>query len=568
MGDKIRPEQMEVVTGTANNNVVTTQGWTEDRIHWTRVTGATNYIKAKTAADTLHLNDEESTSFTTADLQIFRNDTPDANLWAANTTAAADANLNLIRSRGTIASPAAVQDNDYIGNINFIAASSASNFNNGAEILARIDGSVSAGVLPTELVFKVNAGAGSATEKMILGKTGILKIDEISEFTGSAGVTIENFVVEDNSITNTQMSLVASTGSIALDAANTISLQSLNGYIINASQYSTCNFRIGSANKSHLFFCNMSEDRVGIGTSSPSVELDVVGSGRFSTQCRAGAVVLSGSEITGALVSGGDLELRSTSHATKGDVFINDGSDFVFTAGASNAQFKVEADIDATIQLGRAKLGSPTTDIMYLSHYDNNNNTDYAIKQLTSGRTAINSATGLPVDININNVTQVAVTSGKVSVSGYVEQHGIYAGIYVAAASASQLIPAGAGYTKSTAFTTNNESSNCTADAANDKITITKSGTYRVSGSCCAISGTANVIWQAVAFLNGVEQPQAHMMRKFATNTDSGCMSFDGFIDVTSVPWDLDLRLRHDNGAGVNFTIEYANLNVEYVGTT
>lgn len=150
----------------------------------------------------------------------------------------------------------------------------------------------------------------------------------------------------------------------------------------------------------------------------------------------------------------------------------------------------------------------------------------------------------------------------------HLKKAGTAAEIYVADGSTAQSIPTGVTYTKSTAFTNNGESSNCTSDATNDKITITKTGKYRVSGAFSGQSGTANVVFRGAAFLNGVEQDRVHFKRKFATASDSGSMSFTGFIDVTSVPVDLDFRVRHDNAGSINLTIEYANLNVEYWGET
>lgn len=191
------PDDDQLLTAKAINDAIQVENI------WDRDTSGTPYIKPYNDGDYLHLNDEESALFATSDLQIFRNGTPDLNLWAATATAGSDANLNLIRSRGTIASPAAVQDNDLIGNINFIGASSASNFNNGAEIRAEINGAVSVGVLPCDLVFYVNAGAGAASEGMRLVKDkslklqGIFKVDEINELTGSAGVTVEKVIMID-----------------------------------------------------------------------------------------------------------------------------------------------------------------------------------------------------------------------------------------------------------------------------------------------------------------------------------------------------------------------------------
>lgn len=253
----------------------------------------------------------------------------------------------------------------------------------------------------------------------------------------------------------------------------------------------------------------------------------------------------------------------------------------------------VAADADATIELGRAKISSPVSDVAYFSHFDCATTTDYAVKQTTGGVTNINAKTGQSIIFSIANAqkgqwaaagmgvlgtlsasttitagTGLTVTSGNISVGGYVEQHGIFASIYVAGASAAQQIATGATYVKSTAFTTNGEYANCTPDSDSDLISITKSGKYRVTASVCAKSGTANVIWEGVASLGGVAKTNLHWKRKLTTTTDVGNMGFNDFLDVTSVPIDLDLRLRHDNGGGVNITIEYATLNVEYVGAT
>lgn len=144
----------------------------------------------------------------------------------------------------------------------------------------------------------------------------------------------------------------------------------------------------------------------------------------------------------------------------------------------------------------------------------------------------------------------------------------IFGEIYVADASTAQSIPTGATYTKSTGFTTNGQALNCTPDAANDKITITKTGIYRCVGSIHFYSGTAHVEWRGAAFLNGTEQSQCHFMEDVLTAGDPVHASFNGFIDVTSVPVDVDLRLRHDNVGSVNATVTYANLNVQYIGPT
>ena len=64
----------------------------------------------------------------------------------------------------------------------------------------------------------------------------------------------------------------------------------------------------------------------------------------------------------------------------------------------------------------------------------------------------------------------------ELDINGRLRYTGTYAEIHVHDASAAQSIPTGTTYTKLTCYTDNGESSNCTADAANDKITITKMG--------------------------------------------------------------------------------------------
>lgn len=174
---------------------------------------------------------------------------------------------------------------------------------------------------------------------------------------------------------------------------------------------------------------------------------------------------------------------------------------------------------------------------------------------------------GYKVGIGITTVpTQALDVVGVIKASSYMMQQGIYAGIYVSDASTAQSIPNGTTYTKSTAFTTDGLSANCTSDAANDKITITKTGKYLVNGTCSFSSGTNNVLWRSAAFLGGVEQSNIHWKRKVSIAGDVGSAAFMGLINITSVPVDLDVRFRHDQAGSTNITVEYSNITVLYVG--
>lgn len=143
-----------------------------------------------------------------------------------------------------------------------------------------------------------------------------------------------------------------------------------------------------------------------------------------------------------------------------------------------------------------------------------------------------------------------------------------FAEIHLHDESTAVTVATGTTYTKIDLWTDNGESNDATPDQANDKITITRSGRYLVMGSLSGYSDTANVTFKISAFLDGTEQDNVHCERKFANANDIGSMSLSGIIDVTSAPLDLDLRARHDNGAGVDLTLTYANLSILRVAGT
>ena len=142
-----------------------------------------------------------------------------------------------------------------------------------------------------------------------------------------------------------------------------------------------------------------------------------------------------------------------------------------------------------------------------------------------------------------------------------------FANIHVHDAGATpQDIPTGLTYTKCDGFTDNGGSKNCTADATNDKITITKKGYYLVNHNSSFTGDTNNVTYYAAVFMDSVEQDNLHCVRKLATAGDVGSMSFCGVLQVSTVPIDVDVRIRHSNAGTVEYTMEYANLTVSYLG--
>lgn len=143
---------------------------------------------------------------------------------------------------------------------------------------------------------------------------------------------------------------------------------------------------------------------------------------------------------------------------------------------------------------------------------------------------------------------------------------GQYAEIYVHEGVTAQTIATGAGYVKCTAFAADGSSANCTADSANDKITITETGLYKVECSNSFTGTGTNVNWFGAIFVGGVEQDQIHFERKIGAGGDYGSTQFGGLIDIGSVPADVDLRVRHSDGTDKDITVRYANMNVVRIG--
>ena len=143
---------------------------------------------------------------------------------------------------------------------------------------------------------------------------------------------------------------------------------------------------------------------------------------------------------------------------------------------------------------------------------------------------------------------------------------GVYGEIYVHDGATPETIATGAGYTKCTAFASNGLSQDTTPDQTNDKITITKAGVYSVECSLSFTGATNSINWFGAVFVDGTEQNQIHFERKLGIGGDYGSAQIGGFVNVTSVPVDIDLRFRHDRGSDDDITVRYANLNVNRVG--
>lgn len=154
--------------------------------------------------------------------------------------------------------------------------------------------------------------------------------------------------------------------------------------------------------------------------------------------------------------------------------------------------------------------------------------------------------------------------TGDHTFSGPVAAPGVYASIYVEGASAAQTLTTGGTYYKLTAFTTDGPAANCTADAANDRITVTKTGTYMINMGV-SFAGTANATMVFKIYKNGSAIPGLTFRRKLGTGGDVGRGAITGLAALTANDV-LDVRCTSTSNSD-SITCEDIILTVMRVGS-
>jgi len=99
------------------------------------------------------------------------------------------------RSRGTLASPKVVANNDYITSL-LASAYDGSTFQNPALVSFFVDGTPSAGNVPTRISFVTGSNAGNRTERLKVGSTGNFNFNNgqvyLQQSSGNVGIGITN----------------------------------------------------------------------------------------------------------------------------------------------------------------------------------------------------------------------------------------------------------------------------------------------------------------------------------------------------------------------------------------
>ena len=148
------------------------------------------------------------------------------------------------------------------------------------------------------------------------------------------------------------------------------------------------------------------------------------------------------------------------------------------------------------------------------------------------------------------------------------QMHGVIGEIYAHDNLAAQSIANGAGYTKVINFTNNGVSQYVTADFANNKLTITRKGIYRIPFSISFTATGTNINWFGAVFMDGVEMDNIHFERKIGVGGDYGATQIEGYASVAvgDVPVDVDFRVRHEGVSSLDLTMRYGNLSAQRIG--
>jgi hypothetical protein len=187
--------------------------------------------------------------------------------------------LGLHRARGTMASPAIVANGDTLGAVYF-SSYDGSTYLNSAAIDCVVDGTPGANDTPGRLVFSTTAdGASSPTERLRITSAGLVGIG-----TSSPNV-------------NYKVTIEGNSSAVGPAIAFSDTAASPNNYNIGIN--GSKNFFIDGPSAASFDFVLDSSGRVGIGTSSPQSQLQVLDQIRVSNSAQSqGSIVLGDGSST------------------------------------------------------------------------------------------------------------------------------------------------------------------------------------------------------------------------------------------------------------------------------
>ena len=309
---------------------------------------------------------------------------------AENSSATTGSGIFACRSRGTLASPLIVENNDRLASL-FIAGHDGVDLALAAEIDFEVDGSPGSNNMPGRIIFRTTpSGDQSPVERLRIDSTGL------SSFAGSVTLSSGN----DYRINGTKVLDATSLGSTvvssSLTSVGTIGTGVWQGTAITDTYLAT----ISTAGK----VSNSATTATSANTASAIVARD--GSGNFT----AGT-------ITAALTGNADTATKLSStrtFAVTGDITGTVNSDL--TSGASIATsiaagVIVDGDINASAGIAFSKL-APLTSANILVGSGGNVATSVAVTgDVTIGNTGVTAiSSGVIVDADVSATAEIAVS--------------------------------------------------------------------------------------------------------------------------------------------------------------
>ena len=186
------------------------------------------------------------------------------------------------RSKGTLAAPLSVANNDFL--MSFLASGyDGTAFQNPAAIDFFVDGTPAAGSVPTRISFVTGSNSSNRAERLKIGNTGDITMNGsqlfVQKSTGNVGIgtTAPNALLQmGNTVSNRKI--------VLFDIAN--NNHQFYGFGINNA---TLRYQVDATTASHVFYAGtgstssnelmriQGNGNVGIGTTTPTARLDITG---------------------------------------------------------------------------------------------------------------------------------------------------------------------------------------------------------------------------------------------------------------------------------------------------
>ena len=167
------------------------------------------------------------------------------------------------------------------------------------------------------------------------------------------------------------------------------------------------------------------------------------------------------------------------------------------------------------------------------------------------------------------NVTPIDISTLALDASDYfsLKSNDTYGQLYIHDASLVKSIPTGATYIPLGPWTVSDISANMTYDPSRYFMKPQRTGKYQVSAHLSFATDTNSVTTRGAIFQGGVEKNWLHFADFRGVGADIiQSSSITGILDVSTLDTSIGLRIKHDNGGTIIYTIYYANMNVHRIG--